>query len=303
MHKMLPQNVLGQTLTAAILMAACAPDRSPWQDLEDELSHKIASAPAEVGLALVSLDGNEAIWLQADLRMHAASTMKVPVLVELARRVDRGDLAWTDTVTIENSFQSIVDGSPYRLTVEDDSDSTLYQRIGQPISYHDLAERMIVRSSNLATNILIDRLGAPQAQATARSLGADSIEILRGVEDIKAFRQGLSNTTTARDLAVIMKAIAAGQAASPAATQVMLDILEGQEFSDLIPAGLPQGTKVANKTGWITGIVHDAAIVWPEACAPYVLVVLTRGFEEYRTAAETIADLSRTVFSGLGCDG
>jgi len=278
-------------------------DPSPWQDVHRRLAGRLAEEPDSVTVAvgLAAVRGDTSMFFEGDVRLHAASTMKVPVLIQLARDVDAGRRSWDDTVTIRNQFRSIVDASPYALSVEDDSDSTLYQRIGEVVTYRELAERMIVRSSNLATNLLIDLLGAPATQATARALGADSIEVLRGVEDLKAYRQGLSNTTTARDLVVLMRAIAAGEAASDSATAVMLAILEGQEFHDLIPAGLPPGTRVANKTGWISGIVHDAAIVYPDRCDPYVLVVLTRGYTTYEDAAAVIADLSRLVYGGLGC--
>ena len=278
-------------------------DQTGWQDLERDLRARISleADSTEVAVGLVSLTGSQAIWIDADTRMHAASTMKVPVLIQLARQVDAGVVSWDDSVVLRNEFRSIVDGSAYQLTIDDDSDSTLYQRIGEVITYRELAERMIVRSSNLATNVLVDVLGAAATQGTARELGADSIEVLRGVEDIKAYRQGLSNTTTARDLAVLMRALATGHAASDETTEVMVEILERQEFHDLIPAGLPQGTRVANKTGWITGIVHDAAIVYPPGCPAYVLVVLTRGFVEYRDAARLVAELSSTVYRGLGC--
>ena len=267
--------------------------------LEHALRNRIAQEPAgvTVSLSLATLDGASEVWIDADTRLHAASTMKVPVLLELGRRVDQGQLTWEDTTAVRNTFRSIVDGSAYALTVADDSDSSLYAIEGQAVSYRHLAERMIVRSSNLATNILIDRLGAPETQATARALGADSIEVLRGVEDIKAYRQGLSNTTTARDLVVLMAALARGQAASPESTAEMIRILEAQEFHDLIPTGLPEGTRVANKTGWITGIVHDAAIVYPDGCGAYVLVVLTRGYDHYEDAARIVGDLSRLVYS------
>lgn len=278
-------------------------EQTNWQDLERDLRARVALEPesTEVAVGLVPLSGSQAIWIDADIRMHAASTMKVPVLIQLARQVDAGVVSWDDSLVLRNEFSSIVDGSAYQLTIEDDSDTTLYQRVGAVITYGELAERMIVRSSNLATNVLIDVLGAAATQRAARELGADSIEVLRGVEDIKAYRQGLSNTTTARDLAVLMRALANGQAASDEATEVMVGILERQQFHDLIPAGLPPGTRVANKTGWITGIVHDAAIVYPQDCPAYVLVVLTRGYQEYQDAARTISDISRLVYLGLGC--
>jgi beta-lactamase class A len=300
---MIDRSVAPTVFVVLASLGACAMDQTGWQDLERDLRARISLEPdsTEVAVGLVSLTGSQAIWIDADTRMHAASTMKVPVLIQLARQVDAGAVSWDDSVVLRNEFRSIVDGSAYQLTIDDDSDSTLYQRIGDVITYRELAERMIVRSSNLATNVLVDVLGATATQHTARELGADSIEVLRGVEDLKAYRQGLSNTTTARDLAVLMRALATGHAASGQATEVMVEILEGQEFHDLIPAGLPEGTRVANKTGWITGIVHDAAIVYPTSCPAYVLVVLTRGFGEYRDAAGVIAELSSTVYHGLAC--
>jgi beta-lactamase class A len=155
---------------------------------------------------------------------------------------------------------------------------------------------MIVRSSNLATNALIEIVNAKKADATAKSLGAGNIRVLRGVEDGKAFAQGLNNATTSRDMAALLAAIEQGRAASPASTRLMRDILMRQEFNDEIPAGLPPGTKVAHKTGFITAHRHDAAIVYPERGTPYVLVVLTRGVRDETQQKRLIADLSRIVF-------
>jgi beta-lactamase class A len=92
--------------------------------------------------------------------------------------------------------------------------------------------------------------------------------VLRGVEDGKAFEKGLNNTTTARDLSTLLLAIADGHAAKPATTRELLRILEAQEFNDGIPAGLPQGTRVAHKTGNITATWHDAALIYPRMAGP-----------------------------------
>ena len=165
------------------------------------------------------------------------------------------------------------------------------------MSVRELIERMITRSSNLATNALIELVGAHNANATAHSLGARSIRVLRGVEDGKAFRAGMNNTTTPRDLAVLMEAIETGRAASRSSCAAMRDVLLHQEFNGEIPAGVPAGTKVAHKTGSITGVLHDAAVVYPTGRAPYVLVVLTREIPDQEIARRLIADISRLVYA------
>lgn len=267
--------------------------------LRDSLATAAFPASTEEGVALLDLATGDSLWRNARWRVHAASTMKVPVLIELARRVDAGAYGWDWPVPVRNAFHSIVDGSPYRLDPADDSDSTLYAREGQAVPARELAALMIERSSNLATNLLVAQLGAPAIQATARALGADSIVVLRGVEDQKAYDAGLSNTTTARDLAVLMAAIATGRAASDSSTAVMLDILSHQAFRGGIPAGVPPGTRVASKTGNITGINHDAAIIFPPTRPPYVLVLLTRGFASPAGAEAWMAALSRGVWDAL----
>ena len=160
----------------------------------------------------------------------------------------------------------------------------------------DLIDHMITRSSNLATNALIELVGADRANATAHTLGATNIRVLRGVEDTPAFRAGMNNTTTARDLEILLEAIQTGRAASAASCDAMRNVLLRQEFNTEIPAGLPPGTKVAHKTGFITGVLHDAAIVYPASHSPYVLVVLTRDIPDQAVARRLI---SRHLATGL----
>ena len=264
--------------------------------LREAIEGRLRAEPGTVSVAFLDLQTGGSAFREPDRRFHAASTMKVPVLIQLARDVDSGRTRWDDSIPVRNSFRSIVDGSPFTLDPADDSDSSLYALEGRPVTQQRLAELMIERSSNLATNILIDRLDAARVNATAHALGADSIQVRRGVEDGKAYEKGLNNTTTARDLAVLLAAIATDRAASPGASREILRMLLAQEFNEGIPAGLPAGTPVAHKTGSITALLHDAAIVYPPGRAPYVLVVLTRGYPREADAARVIADLSRIVY-------
>jgi beta-lactamase class A len=223
--------------------------------------------------------------------------MKVPVMIELFRRATTGSFRMNQGLLLVNQFGSIVDGSPYALDLNSDSDSTLYHRVGERVPVDTLLRLMITRSSNFATNTLITLVGADAVTQTMRSLGAQRIQVLRGVEDGKAFQKGLNNTTTARDMAIILRAIEDGRAASPGATREMLAILLAQEFNDKIPAGLPPGTRVAHKTGEITAVSHDAAIVYPPGRQPYVLVVLTRGITDGTKSSKLIADISSMVYA------
>jgi len=251
--------------------------------LRERLAARVAQAPATgVGLYYRSLTRPDSLLLDANVRFHAASTMKLPVMIQIFRDADAGLLRLDDSLTVHVSFPSLVDGSSFAVDKADDSDSTLYLRAGGKASIRELLELMITRSSNLATNLLIELVGASRAQASARALGA-----------------GLNNTTTARDLGVLLAAIALHRAASRASCDTMLAILGRQEFNEGIPAGVPRGTRVAHKTGWIGEVVyHDAAVVYPARGGSYVLVVLTGAIKQDSVAHNLVADLSRMVYNG-----
>lgn len=231
---------------------------------------------------------------------HAASTMKVPVMMALFQAIDAGEMRLDQPIPVRNQFPSLVDGSPFSLDPKEDGDPDLYQAVGSARPLEELIRRMIARSSNLATNLLIEKIGASRANDVMRSLGAYRIRLLRGVEDDKAYRAGLNNTVTAEDLAVALSALAQGTTFTAASSAKMVEILKGQEFNEKIPALLPPGTPVAHKTGDITGIHHDAAIVYPPGESPYVLVVLTAGFQDEKEADQTIAEISRIVWERRG---
>jgi beta-lactamase class A len=251
----------------------------------------------EVGLALLPLDGRGAVMIEPDKVFHAASTMKVPVMIELFRQAEAGQLHLEDPLPIVNEFHSVVDGSIYHLSVGDDSDAEVYKAVGKTMTLRELCEAMITVSSNLAANLLIERLGVENIRTTVARLGATGMDVRRGVEDQKAFDRDLNNTTTARGLAVLMQKLARGKAVSARADAEMVAILKRQKFNDAIPAGLPDGTPIAHKTGTITKIHHDAAIVYGPR--PYVLVVLVRGIQEQKESAALMAAISRAVWTSL----
>ncbi len=284
---------------ACVACAAHGATNSSIRELDATAAIEARAAQSDgatVRVAAYRLDGKgPRIVIRGDSLVHAASTMKVPVLIALAQGADRGTIHLDDAVPLRNQFASIVDGSAYTLSKADDSDDTVYDRVGQRVPIRWLATRMITHSSNLATNTLLTVVAADSVTALTRTLGATRMLVRRGVEDTPAFRAGLNNTTTASDLAALLVAIATNRAASKESCAWMRDVLFAQAFNSAIPAGLPPGTRVAHKTGDITRVEHDAALVYPERGAPYVLVVLTSGIENQAAARTLIADIARIV--------
>ncbi len=266
--------------------------------LEAAIAARIsAAAGAVVSVTYDDLQTGERIGLNSDSVFHAASTMKIPVMIEVLKRAEQGAFSLDQSVLLVNQFASLADGSPFGLNKADDEDTAIYALVGTRVLIRDLLRRMITRSSNLATNELIALVGAANATRTAASLGASRMHVLRGVEDQKAFDAGIINTTTSGDLATLLLAIERGTVLSKSASDEMRRILLAQELNEKIPAGLPAGIRVAHKTGEITAVSHDAAIVYPPGRKPYVLVVLTRGIREPRESAALIADISRLVWA------
>jgi len=270
-------------------------EETKFETAKKSVLGRVAKSGADVGIAFRTLDGKQEWYSRTDEIFHAASTMKVPVLIELFNQVKEGKLKLDDPLVIKNDFRSIVDGSPYKLEVADDSEAELYKAEGQTRTLRQLAELMITVSSNLATNLLIEKLGVENVRAAVHSLGADGMNVLRGVEDGKAFEKRLNNTTTARGLAVLLTAIAEGKAVDAESSKQMIAILERQKFNEAIPKGLPTGTAVAHKTGDITRVHHDAAIVY--AKRPFVLVILVRGITEEKEAFALMADITHDLYT------
>jgi len=269
-------------------------------DLENKIAELVRASGAEtVAVAYYDLATGHELLINPDVNFHAASTMKVPVMMELYRQAAASKFSLNQRIPIKNDFASIVDGSHYSLTPDSDSELTLYKRVGEKETIRELLRLMITVSSNLATNILIERVGPERVMDLMREIGANNIRVRRGVEDGKAFEKGLNNTTTARDLMIILRRIAEHRAVSARASDEMIKVMLGQQFNEGIPAGLPKEVRVSHKTGSITKVNHDAAIVYAPGRKPYVLVVLERGIEDEKRAHKLIADISLVVYDSV----
>ena len=259
------------------------------------------SAPYETARPMVSVTCRSERGTIADIdgsAVHAAaSTMKVPIMVELFRAIDRGRMSLGDRVEVVNRFASVADGTTYCVSPPDDADFALYRYQDRSVTIRFLLERMIGWSSNLATNLLFALIDRQSLAATMTDLGLFDTTVARGIEDRAAAEAGLANSVTAADLTELLLAILRERAAGPASCQAMLGHLSRQRWNDEVPAGLPPETLVAHKTGWLDGVLHDAALVFPPDGAPYALTVLTSGVKDGQVARQLIQRISAAMYA------
>lgn len=297
---MLKNKVLSFALSAVCVLAICFPTWGQPKLTMDQLKQKIDSELSKqtgvFAVAFKDLTTGKELLIREHEEFHAASTMKTPVMIEVYKQAAQHKLSLSDSISIKTEFKSIVDGSPYQLEVTDDSDTTIYKQVGTKRTLASLLYDMIIWSSNLATNLVIERVGAQNVTQTMRDLGAKDIQVRRGVEDDKAFAQGLNNTTTAYDLMVIFEKLASGKVVSPEASNAMIATLLDQKFNTVIPGKLPKAVKVAHKTGSFKGVRHDSGIVFLPDGRKYVLVFLSKGIKDDVATCGEMATVSEWIY-------
>jgi beta-lactamase class A len=282
-------------LVIIFAITSCDRKQSP-EELRKLITEEFSQQPGKFAVAFKDLTTGEEILINEHELFHAASTMKTPVMVEVYKQVAEGKFSLKDSILIKNEFKSIVDSSLYSLNVKDDSDTLIYNHIGEKRTVYALMYDMIIVSSNLATNLIIELVNAKNVTNTLRSIGANDIQVLRGVEDSKAFEAGLNNQVTANDLMLLFEKIDKEELVNSEASMAMMDILLNQKFNDIIPAYLPKEVKVAHKTGWITGVHHDSGIVFLPDGRKYVLVMLSRDLNDEDAGVKAMATVSKMIY-------
>jgi len=291
------KRLTGFLLLAAFPVLTHSQSIVSMQQLKQRILDTLSLQKGEFAIACKDLTSGKTLFIHEHESFHAASTMKTPVMIEVYKQAAKKKFSLSDSVTLKNEFKSIVDGSIYSLDTTDDSEYDTYKLIGKKITIHDLVYKMITVSSNFAANTLIELVDAKNVTKTMRNLGAMDIQVLRGVEDQKAFDNGLNNTTTAYDLMLVFEKIATGKIVNKNACDAMIKILLDQKFNTIIPAKLPAAVKVAHKTGWITGIEHDSGIVYLPDGRKYVLVILSGQLEDENAAIKVLASVSEMIYN------
>ncbi len=268
-----------------------------------ELDELAAEYGAVVSVWMGTLDGRA--WVERDAAVvhHPASTVKLALVVALHRAAEAGELGLDDEVLVTDRLASVVPGQTYLTTQDYDQDDAVWDRLGRTATLGWLGERAIVASSNLATNLLVDRLGVDAVNAVYADLGAVSSRLARGIQDGPGADLGWENTATAADLAAVLRAIADRTAASRGGCERIEAVLARCEDNAGIPAGLPPGTYVAHKPGWIEHVCHDVGIVRPEGEAPWVLAILTRAPLAEDEGFRLVAEVAGACWNGRADSG
>ena len=282
-------------IASLLLLTGCNSKESTEQ-LKERITTELGKQSGIFAVAFKDLSTGEELLINEHVQFHAASTMKTPVLIEVYKQAGEGRFSLNDSITVKNEFKSIVDSSLFSLNPADDSEQELYKQVGKKKLLSELVYDMIIVSSNLATNIVIDLVDAKKVTRTMRDLGAPDIDVLRGVEDQKAFEHGLINSTTAFDHLVIFEKMAKGEIVSQEASDAMIKVLIDQKFNDIIPAKLPNDVKVAHKTGWITGVHHDCGIVFLPDGRKYVVVFLSKEMKDPDAGIKAMAAASEMIY-------
>jgi len=249
-----------------------------------------------LGIALYDSETRMQWSYNGDAFFHAASTMKLAVLVGVFRQVFRKELELGAPVHVRNRFTSLIGNEAFSLDL--DASPEVAAQVGKTMSVKDLAYQMITTSSNLATNLLIDAVTIGVIQKALDELRVQGIEVLRGVEDQQAFAAGKNNMVTAHGLLMLLRLISDGQVYSPEISAELLEILLDQRHKSGIPAGLPGGAQVAHKTGNISTVHHDAGIVYIGKRRPYAAVILTQSAAGDGSST-AVAEVSRQIYSAL----
>src|SRR5689334_15778133 len=279
-------------------VSAAAPSESALKKQIDQIAKE--SGAKAIAVALHDFETGFELHYHDDRWFHAASTIKVPILLGVFAAIDRGDLLPHSRVHVRNRFLSVVENIPFRVESARDANSAVHNATGKMMRVDELAYHMITTSSNLATNLLLGVIGPESVNETLRALHVEEgIELKRGVEDELAFEKGISNMVTANGLLKILVMLSEGKAFSPALSRRMMDILHGQEFNQGIPARLPKGARVAHKTGEISTVAHDAGVVYLPKRKPYSLVILTEWDPTTSGRSRTIAAISHTIYEAL----
>lgn len=264
-------------------------DRERVEEVLGEVRKKVEGYPGVAGVYVRDLEGGYGYGVRPDEEFFSASIIKIPVMVAVYRKVEQGELGFSQQVEIKEEDWAAGAGW------------LQWEKAGTRQTVGDLLILMMTQSDNVATNALVRRVGgADHVNEVARSLGAKDTLLYQKVSSERGAVPALDNRTTPRDIAAMLQKIAAGEAASEKSCGYMIDLMHMNELDWWLDAGLPAGVDAANKAGWLYKVYGDVGIV-EEGDRRYVVAILSKhGSATVGDGQVLIEDLSRTVWEAQG---
>ncbi|MCP1270869.1 serine hydrolase [Acetobacter cerevisiae] len=292
--------VLAKAFLAGVVLLsplATAASSAATEPLAQIMAKTVTKQPGHFAVYAARSGQAPDVCLNCDDLINAASTIKLFVLDAAYEAFTKGTLRPEDTITVHNHFHSLVGKGSFALEQKEDSYDPLYAQAGKSVPVSELLRVMIQYSSNLATNLMIEKLGVLPIRSVVKAQGLNGIVFGRMIEDFDANDQGIRNRVSARGLGDFLQKLDSGQIVGKAQSQSMIQIMLGQKFNDIIPPGLPAGTPVAHKTGWVDGVRNDAAIVTLTDGKRYILVVLTSDLPDEQAGIKVLNTLSHQAYT------
>lgn len=254
------------------------------QQLE-EARQRIEDYPGVAGVYVRDLEGDYGYGIRPDEQFFSASIIKIPVMVAVYRKVDEGELSFSQMVEIKEEDWAAGAGW------------LQWERAGTKQTVGDLLLLMMNQSDNVATNALTRIVGGrDHVNEVARSLGAKDTLLYQKLSSERAAVPSLDNRTTPRDMAAMLQSIADGEAASEKSCGYMIDLMDLNELDWWLDAGLPADVYAANKAGWLYQVYDDVGIV-KAGERPYVVAILSMyGTEDVDVGRILIEELSRDAW-------
>jgi beta-lactamase class A len=264
-------------------------DRERVEKVLGEARQKIEDYPGVAGVYVRDLDGGYGYGVRPDEQFFSASIIKVPVMVAVYRKVEQGELGFSQQVEIKEEDWAAGAGW------------LQWEEAGTRQTVGDLLILMMTQSDNVATNALVRRVGgADHVNEVARSLGAEDTLLYQKVSSERGAVPALDNRTTPRDMAAMLQKIADGEAASEKSCGYMIDLMHMNELDWWLDAGLPVGVDAANKAGWLYKVYDDVGIVEYQDHRYVVAILSKHGTAAVDEGQVLIEDLSRTVWEAQG---
>jgi beta-lactamase class A len=254
------------------------------KELRRKIEDILTAYSGRWGIVIINQSTGDRLELNPGIVFPAASMIKVPIMYEIMRQAAAGIISLDQSLVVTSSIRT--DGAGILKELRPDITMTI----------RELVTLMIILSDNTATNMLIDLVGMDTINKTITDLGLRSTVLRRRMMDFDAARVGKENTTSAADLARIFAGIYTNSLGLPQEYgALMLDILTRQQIRDKLPFYLPEEIVIANKTGTLPGVEHDAGILFLPG-APYIISVLTGDLAANYQGIQLIACIGKAVY-------